>query len=140
MSENLTRGGLPGEHGAMVPRQLVLPQDSMTPEERREHARRAALGRWRRYEDRYYKRLRQIGETALKAHTDLAHELRQLESVRRPELEHGLHRLIMAFTNLWEHAGAHLPKWDQDTLAALVEELREKTRRSQKGARTGSAS
>lgn len=107
----------------MARRQLVLPQDSMTPEERREKASAAASARWRRGEHRHYRQLAQIGESAVKAHTGLRQEIAALQSTRAVEMAHHLRRLIAAFHNLWRFGGHDLPKDLQDYAAGVVDEL-----------------
>ncbi|MFQ5845690.1 MAG: hypothetical protein ACE5JG_11960 [Planctomycetota bacterium] len=112
----------------------VLPQESMTPEERRDLSRRAANARWRRQRVHHYAHLQQIGQSALKAHTLLLQEIRALESTRAVELDHALRRLIGAFHNLWEFTGQNLPPEYRDYLAGFTNEVKRQARQSRERA------
>jgi len=120
----LDNGGRPGRASRMPRRPLVIPQDSMTAAERSEHARIAGVMRWRRRYKNHYADLRQIGTAALKAYAQLQAEIRAMHSTRTVELEHGLHRLVAAFANLWNFSGHDLPPGIHAEAAGFVDELR----------------
>lgn len=94
----------------MLPSGQRNPMFSLTPEERREHARRAARARWNKV---YQRRLRQLVKVEDQAFDAQARALAMLDRhapVERKALAREVRRLFAAFCTLHQLDGHNLPE------------------------------
>jgi hypothetical protein len=100
--------------------QRAYPLEHLSPQERHEIAVNAAQTRWNRKRRQRLRQLHQTGQAAIKAYVALKQDLERHPSAENVARLHQAHRLLSAFSNLWELAG-HKPT--AELLAAMNAEL-----------------